>query len=583
MAIDNIHGQTTVRHRHDVGTTPDTTVRPGADPRTVRDGYDTRGVRRGFEASPAERLHYLAMLLEAGFDEPLGRTTSDAMAQALWASTMSPAGKDGYQLPFFDPEQRALGEQMLAQFFGALGVPEPLARAAASFFADMVAPERFYQPFFEGLGGTGPVDLDRLLQLARGQGLEHSDGLRRQRAQGNTLIRPGARRRNVDELLDRALRGATERRRGAGPRPRFDVQARRLATRRSSPGADLLRHRVDRSPQVDRVRATRDAARIREAVEGWGTDEEALIGVLSNRSNAEIREIARAYQQVYGESLEERIESETSGDLRTSLLSMLRGDRSETSAVDPVKVSRDVVRIREAVDGWGTDEEALVDVLTNRSTAEIQAIQTAYQETYVESLRERIDGETSGDLRTTLLAQLDRRDGTERTAHTQPGRDPVRADATRTAAAIREAVEGAGTDEETLIRSLRGKTNEEIREIRRAYREMYGESLEERIDSETSGDFATALRSILSGQRSDAVVADPVRASRDAAAIREAVEGWGTDEETLTRIVSGRSPAEIRAISAAYQQMYGESLRSRVSDETSGDYRRTLLALIDGE
>jgi hypothetical protein len=386
---------------------------------------------------------------------------------------------------------------------------------------------------------------------------------------------------SVEALIDQALRGTPR----TAERPRFQV-APGATRRRTDPGADLLRHRVENPAPADRTRATRDAAAIREAVEGWGTDEDRLISLLSNRSNADIAEIKRAYREMYGESLEDRIRSETSGDLETSLLSMLRGKRAETSVIDPVKISRDVAAIRTAVEGWGTDEDALIRVLTNRSSAEIQAIAAAYQETHGESLRERIDGETSGDLRTTLLAQLDRRDGTEqRPVVVEAPSTPQGADrnaATRAATAMREAMEGVGTDEEALIRQLRGKTNAEIAEIKAAYQEMYGESLEERVKSETSGDFRTAILGMLSGTRVETPVVDQAAATRDAVALREAMQGWGTDEDTLTRILSNRSPAQIQAIAQAYQQMYGEGLRQRVSDETSGDYRRTLLAMIDG-
>jgi annexin A7/11 len=292
-----------------------------------------------------------------------------------------------------------------------------------------------------------------------------------------------------------------------------------------------------------------------------------------------------AYQQMYGEGLEDRIKSETSGDLRTSLVEMLRAQRSESATIDPVSINRDVAAIRTAVEGWGTDEDALIRVLNNRSSAEIQAISTAYQETYGESLRSRIESETSGDLRTSLLAQLDRRDGTEQRATVvSPPTTPAGADrnaATRTAMALREAMEGVGTDEDALIRNLRGKSNAEIQEIKSAYQQMYGESLEERVRSETGGDFRNVLMGMLSGTRSEAPRADPVAATRDAAALREAMEGWGTDEDALSRVLTQRSPVQIKAIAEAYQQMYGESLRGRVESETSGDFRRSLLAVID--
>jgi hypothetical protein len=530
----------------------------------------------GYEASAADRVHFLQMLLASGFADLIAQRVADAIVRELFGSLMRPLPPNQPYLPPFYCEPTArLDPHLLERFFGALGVDPALAFGSAHWFADEVDPGRFYQPLWRGVGGTGELDLARLRELIRGRGLEHSGDVSAHRLRNQMRVRPGGQRRAQPSDPRRSLLTSENATR------RFDVEPRRTP-RRTDPGADLLRHRAN---SVDQTRATRDATALRDAMEGWGTDEARLISVLSNRSNAEVREIARAYQQMYGESLEERISSETSGDLRTSLLSLLRGERSETSRVEPVGVNRDVTAIRTAVEGWGTDEEALIRVLTGRSTAEIGEIARVYEETYGESLRSRIESETSGDLRTTLLAQLDRRDGTEQRATIAPTqRTPEGADrnaATRTATALREAMEGMGTDEEALIRNLVGKSNAEIREIKAAYQQMYGESLEERVSSETSGDFRTVLMGILSANRSEAPVADPVAATRDATALRTAMQGWGTDEDALARILTNRSPAELRAIAQAYQRMYGENLRGRVDSETSGDFCRSLLALLD--
>jgi hypothetical protein len=128
---------------------------------------------------------------------------------------------------------------------------------------------------------------------------------------------------------------------------------------------------------------------------------------------------------------------------------------------------------------------------------------------------------------------------------------------------------------------LGNASNAELREIKAAYQEMYGQSLEQAVKNRTGGDFEDALVMILAGNRSESQRADPTQASRDAAAVREAVEGWGTDEEELSRILTSKSPAELRAIAQAYREMYGESMRERVDDETSGAYCKLLLSRLD--
>ena len=59
--------------------------------------------------------------------------------------------------------------------------------------------------------------------------------------------------------------------------------------------------------------------------------------------------------------------------------------------------------------------------------------------------------------------------------------------------------------------------------------------------------------------------------ARAAAQIFQAADGWGTNEEAIHSALRGRSPAEIAAIRAEYQNHYGVSLDSVLNDELSGD------------
>jgi annexin A7/11 len=230
---------------------------------------------------------------------------------------------------------------------------------------------------------------------------------------------------------------------------------------------------------------------------------------------------------------------------------------------------------------WPADANAMADILTDRSTAEIDAIEAEYQRRYGVSLRQRIRDMTGGDTEMALLAQLDRRDGTELRASTLPGANDRRA-ATQTARDVHQALNRVPLpDTDALIRLLGNATNAELREIKAAYQEMYGQSLEQAVKNRTGGDFEDAMAMMLAGNRSEATHADPTQASRDAAALREAVEGWGTDEEAISRMLAQKSPAELRAIAQAYREMYGESLRERIDDETSGAYCKLLLSRLD--
>ena len=73
---------------------------------------------------------------------------------------------------------------------------------------------------------------------------------------------------------------------------------------------------------------------------------------------------------------------------------------------------------------------------------------------------------------------------------------------------------------------------------------------------------------------------------RDARLLEKAMAGAGTKDERLTyRIIraywKGGQPY-VQGVKAAYQNTYHKSLIKRVKGETSGDYERLLVAVLEG-
>jgi len=64
---------------------------------------------------------------------------------------------------------------------------------------------------------------------------------------------------------------------------------------------------------------------------------------------------------------------------------------------------------------------------------------------------------------------------------------------------------------------------------------------------------------------------DRAAMSRAAGQIFAATDGWGTNEDAIHAALRGRSPAEIAAIKAEYQNHYGTSLDAVLAEELSGD------------
>jgi hypothetical protein len=92
-----------------------------------------------------------------------------------------------------------------------------------------------------------------------------------------------------------------------------------------------------------------------------------LIEVLVTRSIGQLKRLKRAYQLLYGRTLEEDIVSDTSGPFRHFLVEILKGDRSE------LDISRDEKKAREqakqlfeaGVAKKGADDAVFVQMLAN--------------------------------------------------------------------------------------------------------------------------------------------------------------------------------------------------------------------------
>jgi hypothetical protein len=67
----------------------------------------------------------------------------------------------------------------------------------------------------------------------------------------------------------------------------------------------------------------------------------------------------------------------------------------------------------------------------------------------------------------------------------------------------------------------------------------------------------------------------------DAEVIHKAIQGLGTDEKAINETLGHRSKHEIQEIAKAYEHAYKKSLISDIKGDTSGNYKKLLVALIN--
>jgi annexin A7/11 len=125
-----------------------------------------------------------------------------------------------------------------------------------------------------------------------------------------------------------------------------------------------------------------------------------ICAIFSKSSNNELRAISHAFHQRYHTDLDKHIEKNISGHMRDALLHILR------TATDPAL--RDAIALEEAMAGAGTKDFKLVTriVRLHWNRGHLDQVKKAYQHHYRKDLRQRVQGEVSGDYQKLMLALL---------------------------------------------------------------------------------------------------------------------------------------------------------------------------------
>lgn len=319
---------------------------------------------------------------------------------------------------------------------------------------------------------------------------------------------------------------------------------------------------------ADQFSAEDDAAILRKAMKGFGTDEKAIIGVISQRTSDQRQEIMRVFKTMYGKDLIKNLESELSGNLKRLAVSLFK-----------TQGQFDAWSLHEAMSGVGTKERVLIEVLCTRTNAEIHSLNEWYKKDYHENLEDRIISETSGHFKRILVSccQGNRAEiSPEEIAQLDDAGIPICVDydlAYNEAQEIFNAGEGRlGTDESVFLKILALRHQFQLRQTFISYVEISGRDIENTIKREMSGDEKDGFLAL--------VMCAKNRQRFFAEQLHKAMSGLGTKDSTLIRIIVSRAEIDLQDIKDEYLNLYKKTLATDVAKETSGDYKKLLLALI---
>ncbi|KAL7157991.1 hypothetical protein ABFS83_02G112900 [Erythranthe nasuta] len=298
-----------------------------------------------------------------------------------------------------------------------------------------------------------------------------------------------------------------------------------------------------------------DAEALRKACQGWGTDEKGIIGILGKRNAIQRKLIRQAYEDLYQEDLIKRLESELSGDFEKAVYrwALDPEDRdavilhtaikktptidyraiveiSCTSSYDELLAIKRAYQIRykhsleedlaqrttshmrtflvglvsifryqgEEINARLANSEAdilhgaickekaftheeIIRILTTRTKPQIIATLNHYKDDHGTSITKHLRDEQSCDyvsaLRVAIRCICDHKK--------------------YYAKVIRQALNRAGTDEESLTRVVVTRAEKDLKEIKEVYHKRNSVTLDHAVAKDTSGDYKAFLLTLL--------------------------------------------------------------------------------------
>ena len=298
-----------------------------------------------------------------------------------------------------------------------------------------------------------------------------------------------------------------------------------------------------------------DAADLRKAMKGLGTDEGTIIKIIANRTQKQRVLIKESFQRQFSRDLIKDLKSELNGKLEDAILNLFK---------DPIEY--DCEQLKKSMKGAGTDEDSLIEIICSRPKPILQKIKEVYKTHIKSDLEANIKSDVKGNLQTILLSLI----SGERSDNMYPNPDLMK----NKAKELYDAGEAKkGNDVDVFIKIFTELSPQEIVAVNKEYINLTGHSLIDGVDKEFKGDIKKSLKSIIYA------IVNP--SEYFATRVKDAIKGFGTNDNLLMRIIISRDEIDMPQIKEAYLKLYGKDMVKDIKSDISGDYQKLMVELCD--
>ena len=286
-------------------------------------------------------------------------------------------------------------------------------------------------------------------------------------------------------------------------------------------------------------------------------DKEAIIKITVQYPLTIRLKIRDKYKSSYGQDLLEDFESKLSSDFKDLIIGLYKSI-----------YEYDADQCRKAIKGIGTDDDTLIEIIATRPNWMLNKVKEIYKKKYNVELEQDVIDDTSGDFRKLLVSLLQCNRSENKIPNIEKSnemaKDLFKGDKEKGKIKI---------DEDKINKYFALSSPVELMHLAREFHREYGKSLIKVVEDQFSGNLKKLIKTIFYGNISPS--------EYFATRIREAVEGAGTNEKILNRVIITRNEVDMDIIKEYYKILYSRDLIEDVKSDTSGVYRTLLVALID--
>uniref|UniRef100_A0A7S2BC38 Annexin n=1 Tax=Haptolina brevifila TaxID=156173 RepID=A0A7S2BC38_9EUKA len=346
------------------------------------------------------------------------------------------------------------------------------------------------------------------------------------------------------------------------------------------------------------------ASRLKDAVDGWGTNKGQLLRLLGGLDDVNMVGVLEAYEKKYGLPLASTLKQEIGGNFSKATIAWitvlndptggaeaiteqsveaLTGSSALCSMCDMLLLENemllrfaaalDVEALAEAVNGMGTDDTAFIRTITTRSKRFLGRVSDVYREAHSE------EGEDM-----TLSALVDKNIGDwyaylAKFLVLQPSQsDSLLLDLALEEGVSNDDPSARNDDKAALIEFLCARHPRRVRVAKKAWEKRNDESLVDKLADSLHGDLREIALTMLKGKRDSFEEVDEEDA--DMALAKEQAAYLQADMGKAIEVLCSNSPAQNAAIGRMYEETYDMSLGRALGNVYSGDVQDALTSLL---